>query len=175
MQFNNALSGLHAPFFIVGKGKYKNSPKYFALQEGSKRASPQEHRKLCDWGRRVRLTNLRRERRRGTSGESVMNGTIYQRIEDNAHFRELVEKRQWFATILSIIMLAVYIGFILLIAFAPGWLGTPLNPNTSVTRGIPIGVGVIVISFVLTGIYIWRANGEFDRLNNEVLHEVQAS
>ncbi|MDU1267011.1 MAG: DUF485 domain-containing protein [Escherichia coli] len=65
-----------------------------------------------------------------------MNGTIYQRIEDNAHFRELVEKRQRFATILSIIMLAVYIGFILLIAFAPG---------------------------------------EFDRLNNEVLHEVQAS
>ncbi len=51
-----------------------------------------------------------------------MNGTIYQRIEDNAHFRELVEKRQRFATILSIIMLAVYIGFILLIAFAPGWL-----------------------------------------------------
>ena len=98
-----------------------------------------------------------------------MNGTIYQRIEDNAHFRELVEKRQRFATILSIIMLAVYIGF------APGWLGTPLNPNTSVTRGIPVGVGVIVISFVLTGIYIWRANGEFDRLNNEVLHEVQAS
>ena len=86
-----------------------------------------------------------------------MNGTIYQRIEDNAHFRELVEKRQRFATILSIIMLAVYIGFILLIAFAPGWLGTPLNPNTSVTRGIPIGVGVIVISFVLTGIYIWKA------------------
>ena len=39
-----------------------------------------------------------------------MNGTIYQRIEDNAHFRELVEKRQRFATILSIIMLAVYIG-----------------------------------------------------------------
>ena len=70
-----------------------------------------------------------------------MNGTIYQRIEDNAHFRELVEKRQRFATILSIIMLAVYIGFILLIAFAPGWLGTPLNPNTSVTRGIPVGVG----------------------------------
>ncbi|WP_105454316.1 DUF485 domain-containing protein [Escherichia coli] len=104
-----------------------------------------------------------------------MNGTIYQRIEDNAHFRELVEKRQRFATILSIIMLAVYIGFILLIAFAPSWLGTPLNPNTSVTRGIPVGVGVIAISFVLTGIYIWRANGEFDRLNNEVLHEVQAS
>ena len=45
-----------------------------------------------------------------------MNDQIYQRIEDSARFRELVEKRQRFATILSIIMLAVYIGFILLIA-----------------------------------------------------------
>ena len=50
--------------------------------------------------------------------------------------------------VILILLLAVYIGFILLIAFAPGWLGTPLNPNTSVTRGIPVGVGVIVISFV---------------------------
>ena len=103
-----------------------------------------------------------------------MNDQIYQRIEDSARFRELVEKRQRFATILSIIMLAVYISFILLIAFAPGWLGTPLHAGTSVTRGIPIGVGVILISFILTGIYIWRANGEFDRLNNAVLHEVNA-
>lgn len=99
-----------------------------------------------------------------------MNDQIYQRIEDSARFRELVEKRQRFATILSVIMLTVYISFILLIAFAPGWLGTPLHAGTSVTRG----VGVIVISFVLTGIYIWRANGEFDRLNNAVLHEVKA-
>lgn len=104
-----------------------------------------------------------------------MNDNIYQRIEDSAHFRELVEKRQRFATILSIIMLAVYISFILLIAFAPGWLGTPLHAGTSVTRGIPIGIGVIVISFVLTGIYVWRANGEFDRLTKSILSEVKAS
>ncbi|WP_117083693.1 DUF485 domain-containing protein, partial [Klebsiella pneumoniae] len=63
----------------------------------------------------------------------------------------------------------------LLIAFAPHWLGTPLHEGTSVTRGIPIGIGVIIISFVLTGVYVWRANGEFDRLNREVLREVKAS
>jgi uncharacterized membrane protein (DUF485 family) len=57
----------------------------------------------------------------------------------------------------------------------PGWLGTPLHAGTSVTRGIPIGIGVIVISFVLTGIYVWRANGEFDRLTKSVLNEVKAS
>ena len=38
-----------------------------------------------------------------------------------------------------------------------------------------IGIGIIVISFILTGIYVWRANSEFDRLNKAVLREVKAS
>lgn len=104
-----------------------------------------------------------------------MINNIYQQIENSAHFRELVERRQRFAFMLSIIMLIIYVGFILLIAFAPHWLGTPLHEGTNVTRGIPIGIGVIVISFVLTGVYVWRANGEFDRLTKAVLSEVKAS
>ncbi len=105
-----------------------------------------------------------------------MNEQLCQRIENSAHFRELVASRQRFAAILSVIMLVmIYVGFILLIAFAPGWLGTPLlHAGTSVTRGIPLGIGVIVISFILTGIYVWRANGEFDRLTKSVLNEVKA-
>lgn len=103
-----------------------------------------------------------------------MNENICQQIENSAHYRELIGKRQRFAFILSAIMLVIYISFILLIAFAPGWLGTPLHAGSSVTRGIPVGVGVIVISFFLTGVYVWRANGEFDRLNKAVLHEVKA-
>lgn len=102
-----------------------------------------------------------------------MNDVIYQRIEKSARFKELVKKRQAFALLLSMIMLILYVGFILLIAFAPGWLGTPLHEGTNVTRGIPIGVGLIVISFVLTGVYVWRANGEFDRLTRELLNEVK--
>ncbi|HBI07206.1 MAG TPA: hypothetical protein DDY48_08850, partial [Erwinia persicina] len=99
-----------------------------------------------------------------------MNDVLYQRIEKSARFKELVRKRQSFATLLSVIMLVLYVGFILLIAFAPAWLGTPLHEGTNVTRGIPIGVGLIVISFLLTGVYVWRANGEFDRLTRELLN-----
>ena len=36
-----------------------------------------------------------------------------------------------------------------------------------------MGVGLIVSAFVLTGIYVRRANGEFDRLNQEILKEAQ--
>lgn len=105
----------------------------------------------------------------------MMNNDICQQIENSAPYRELIHKRQRFAFTLSIIMLIIYVGFILLIAFASGWLGTPLSPGSSVTRGIPIGIGVILISFILTGVYVWRANTEFDRLNNAVLKEVQSS
>lgn len=102
-----------------------------------------------------------------------MNDAIYARIENSARFKLLVQKRQRFALILTIIMLILYVGFILLIAFAPNWLGTPLHEGTNVTRGIPIGVGLIVMSFLLTGIYVWRANGEFDRLTKQILDEVK--
>lgn len=102
-----------------------------------------------------------------------MNDSIYQRIHENPRFQELVAKRERFAWILSAIMLGLYLAFILLIAFEPQVLGTKLSPGSSITWGIPIGVGLIVSAFVLTGIYVRRANGEFDRLNREVLKETQ--
>ncbi|WP_236207740.1 DUF485 domain-containing protein [Pseudomonas tohonis] len=102
-----------------------------------------------------------------------MNDSIYQRIHENPRFQELVAKRERFAWILSAIMLGLYLAFILLIAFEPQVLGTKLSPGSSITWGIPIGVGLIVSALVLTGIYVRRANGEFDRLNREVLKEAQ--
>ncbi|GBU14436.1 DUF485 domain-containing protein [Ewingella americana] len=101
-----------------------------------------------------------------------MNDLIYQRVVNNPRFRELVEKRSRFAWLLSAITLVMYVAFIFLIAFEPQWLGTPLYEGATITRGIPVGVGLIVISFVLTGIYVFRANGEFDRLTADIIREV---
>ena len=106
-----------------------------------------------------------------------MEQQSYLRIQQDPNFQELVAKRQRFAWTLSTLMLGLYLAFILLIAFAPGWLGTPLNDSTTVTRGIPVGVGLILSSFVLTGIYVFRANGEFDDLkkkNQKILKGVQS-
>ncbi|MDU3955833.1 MAG: DUF485 domain-containing protein, partial [Pseudomonas aeruginosa] len=38
---------------------------------------------------------------------------------------------------------------------------------------IPMGVGLILAAFILTGLYVRRANGEFDSLNQEILKEAQ--
>ncbi|ENY6784941.1 DUF485 domain-containing protein [Providencia rettgeri] len=102
-----------------------------------------------------------------------MNATAYEKVEDNPRFKELVRKRSRFSWLLSIITLVLYVGFIFLIAFDPSWLGTPISEGSYITRGIPVGVGLIVISFVLTGLYVIRANGEYDRLTAEILNEVE--
>ena len=70
-------------------------------------------------------------------------------------------------------MLAIYYGFILIIAFAPSVLGTPIAPGAVTTIGIPIGVLIIVAAFVLTGIYVRRANSEFDALNRQIIEEAE--
>lgn len=102
-----------------------------------------------------------------------MSDTIYQRIEQNPRFKELVSKRERFAWILSAIMLGLYLAFILLIAFVPELLGVRISPESTTTWGIPLGVGLILSAFVLTGVYVYRANGEFDQLNQAILDEVQ--
>ena len=93
------------------------------------------------------------------------------RISNNPKFIELVSKRSRFAWILSIIMLLAYYGFILIIAFDPSFLGTPVSDGSVTTLGIPIGMSLIFLSFILTGIYVVRANNEFDELNKEIVEE----
>ena len=102
-----------------------------------------------------------------------MNDSIYISIQNSPRFKELVKKRERFAWILSAIMLGLYAAFILLIAYGSHIMGAKLSPGSSITWGIPMGVGLIVSAFVLTGIYVKRANSEFDRLNQEILAEVQ--
>ena len=101
-----------------------------------------------------------------------MQDDVVQRIKDHPKYQELIRKRHRFGWSLAALMLAIYYGFILLVAYAKGFLGTPVSEGSVMTIGIPIGLGVILCAFALTGIYVWRANAEFDRLNKEITEAV---
>jgi uncharacterized membrane protein (DUF485 family) len=102
-----------------------------------------------------------------------MQKDIVEVVKNDPNYKELVAKRSSFAITLSIIMLVVYFGFILLIAYFPHVLGTPLSDGSVTTVGIPVGMGVIFFAFIITGIYTKRANGEFDDLNNKIKDKVK--
>ena len=95
----------------------------------------------------------------------------HESILANPRFRELVRERAGFAWTLSAIMLVIYLGFILLVAFAKGLLATKIGGGVT-SLGIVLGLGVIVAAFVLTGIYVQRANRRFDELTRDLSGEV---
>ncbi|MEP7327760.1 MAG: DUF485 domain-containing protein [Betaproteobacteria bacterium] len=99
-----------------------------------------------------------------------MSDSIVARIEANPKYHELRHKRNILGWTLTAMMLIVYFGYIALIAFDKPFLAQPIG-NGVTTLGIPIGLGVIIFTIVITGIYVRRANGEFDRLTAEILAE----
>lgn len=99
-----------------------------------------------------------------------MNDDMFNRVTANQHYQELKAKRSRFAWTLTLIMLAVYYGYILLIAFKKELLATPIGDGV-MTVGIPVGLGVIVFTILITGFYVRRANSEFDELTRKIVEE----
>ena len=96
-----------------------------------------------------------------------MENTLVQRIKADPDYQKLVAQRSSYGWTLSVIMLIVYYGYILLIAFKRDLLATRIGSGV-MTWGIPIGLFVIVFTVDITGIYVRRANGEFDALTERI-------
>lgn len=93
------------------------------------------------------------------------------KIQNNPKYRQLVHQRDALAWTLTVLVLIIYFGFILMVAFAGNFLAQPLSATSVIPIGIPIGVAVILASVVLTGIYVYRANTEFDHLIHDIIRE----
>lgn len=100
-----------------------------------------------------------------------MSQDVYARIRANPKYEQLKKTRNRYGWIMTLIMLVVYYGYIALIAFDKEFLATPLSSEGVSTLGIPIGIGVIAFTVIITGIYVRRANSEFDKLKAEIVKE----
>lgn len=78
-------------------------------------------------------------------------------------FKSLVSKRWTVSIVLTALLFIIYYGYILLVAVDKPFLAQKVGQST--TLGIPLGVLVIVLSWVLTVIYVIWANNSYD---NEV-------
>ncbi|MEJ7137792.1 DUF485 domain-containing protein [Amphibiibacter pelophylacis] len=99
-----------------------------------------------------------------------MKDELGDRIRANPKYQELVSKRNAYSWAMTIAMMVVYYGFIGLIAFDKSMLAKKLGAGVS-SVGIPVGLGVIAFTVIITIIYIRRANGEFDTLKKQVIKE----
>ncbi|MBP6598049.1 MAG: DUF485 domain-containing protein [Giesbergeria sp.] len=95
---------------------------------------------------------------------------VVTKIQNNPKYLELRSKRNTLGVTLTILMMVVYYGYISLIAFNKEFLAKPIGEGV-MSLGIPVGMGVIIFTIVITGLYVRRANGEFDALTQEILKE----
>lgn len=98
-----------------------------------------------------------------------MSSEIYRRVEADPLFKELTTRRGRLSLWLTLVVLVAYYGFMAVVAFAPSLLGKPLFAGSALTIGVPIGALLIVGSWLLTGWYVARANGEFDQLTKKIV------
>jgi len=99
-----------------------------------------------------------------------MSDPVVARIRANPKYQQLKSKRNKFGWWLTILMMVVYYGYIALIAWNKEFLSQPLGAGVT-TIGIPIGMGVIIFTIIITGIYVRRANSEYDTLTKQILEE----
>ena len=79
----------------------------------------------------------------------------------NSHdFKALVAKRWSVSGVLLVLLFVCYYGYVIVLGSNPKVMAEKVGEVT--TLGIPIGIGVIVFSFILTAIYIGWANKTYD-------------
>jgi len=97
-----------------------------------------------------------------------MSGKAHNPILDDPEFKELASQKNKVSLILTIAELVLYFGFIALIAYNKPFLAQKISSGSAITIGIPIAVGVIILSWVLTGVYIYWANNTYDEMVKRV-------
>jgi len=95
-----------------------------------------------------------------------------EKIKNLPEYQQLVKERTGLAWKLSVAILLVYYGYIILLAFNPEFF-TTIVFGDYISIGFPIGVGIIVFAFLLTGYYVKRANDDFDHLTAKIKKEVE--
>ncbi|PZO79228.1 MAG: DUF485 domain-containing protein [Micavibrio aeruginosavorus] len=89
--------------------------------------------------------------------------TDFETIRSMPEYQELLTRRRALIVPLSIITLTIYYAFILALAFFPEALSVRVGDGVT-TIGIWIGLGVIIATFVITGVYVRKANQEIETL-----------
>ena len=96
-----------------------------------------------------------------------------QDIVNDKDFKDLISKRNTIAVTLSIVQLLLYFGFIALVAYNKPYLGRTISPTSDTTIGIPIAIGVIVISIILGGIFAYWANTSYDASVKKIIERME--
>ena len=102
-----------------------------------------------------------------------MNTATAERILRHPKFQRLVRRRSRLTWSLLAVILGAYLCLICTIAFRPAWMRVPIADGAALTIGWPLAAGMIILTWLLMGIYLWRANTELEGLAADIRTELR--
>jgi len=100
-----------------------------------------------------------------------MEDDLVKKILANPNYQQLVKARTSYGWYFTALVMIVYYGFIALIAYDKELLSARFGDGV-MTIGMPVGLFVIAFTVIITGIYVRRANSQFDDLTEKLKAEV---
>ena len=101
-----------------------------------------------------------------------MSSLLYARVRASARFQQLVARRNRFTLTLFVLVLAMFYGYIALVSFWPELIARRLMEGSNLTFGVAAGAFLFLFFCVLSGFYVYRANGEFDQLTKALVADL---
>lgn len=96
-----------------------------------------------------------------------MEKTTVDQIIQSPEFKSLIKARRKLSLPIIVTIIPAYFGFILMVAFSPETLGRSLG-TSPVSIGIYAGLALLVLSFILTALYLKISNGKISQLQDEL-------
>lgn len=95
-----------------------------------------------------------------TPGGGGGGGASYVEVAASPEFRELRARFRRFVFPMTVLFLAWYFTYVLLAAYAPGFMGIGIVGDINV--GLVLGLGQFLSTFVITWLYVRWADRKFD-------------
>lgn len=108
-----------------------------------------------------------------TNPTTGLSDAQVNQVLNHPHFIEMARKKSGLSRLFTIITIAMYFAYIITLGINPSLFATPVSAGSTTTWGIYLGLAVILISIMLTGIYVHKANGEFDTLTQQVVQDIE--
>ncbi len=96
---------------------------------------------------------------------------LVSRVKGDPNYVELERQRNSLGWRLTVLMLIIYFGFIVLVAFAKDLLA--MKVYGVITLAFPLGLVVIACAIGITGLYVLRANTVFDALTRKIVERAR--
>lgn len=95
-----------------------------------------------------------------------------RRIRQLPEFEALLKARRAVNLPVNLIIIGAYFSFVLTIAFSPQSLGQPAGDGV-ISIGIYLGLGLLLLAFLLTAIYMRLADGKITVLRQKLLDKIR--